>query len=492
MSSSTSHQKPIFWGIAYHSVHSVRYSLLSRLLLVYSRFLSVLYYTIRGLSPNQLKFVYNSNHLCYRKSRNRQTVLEKGFLDLIVWSYVLSTFVVLPAIILYTNWFVSQISDGFAKGMKDKLRKYSSNKNEREVFNNLQFEYQCCGAQSYEDWNLVEGFANDDERATAPKSLPFSCCKTNVLRFCFNTELSATAKLETLNTRGCAKYFHEFIANRIYIAIILWISILSVHFLSTPFFQYWRSSTQSAIKSGHPKSKGEGWLWLPFVGVYEDIVKDFKTKQRNRRRVKNTDEAKRLIAESSEDSPPESPIVSTANRYVRKIGDKFREKQTGPTMRTMTHQFVDIPEAPVSLVSGGVPTPPSLSPRYSLLAPELSNRMTRNCTLCRRYTFPTGTHVCLPDPKDLSVSMVAITDEDLTGAEDSDSSGEEYQKNYKTSPAVSKLNEKNTGSLKLPSKAEPKKVIDKKYTTTEEDTDNKLGALKRKYRERYFILKEIR
>ena len=416
-----------------------------------------------------------------RGTEHRKKVIEKGYFNVILYSYLFTTFIVLPALLIYTIWFLNQIASGFAEGMTEKLQKFGDSKVQRFVFNSLQFDYECCGAKGYKDW----------EKVYEDKSVPFSCCKRKILGFCQNKGLNEPKKLETINTDGCAKIFHTFILNRMYGALGLWLLILFVHSLSLLFFQFWKSSAEAAMKSGNPKKKSEGWIWLPFVGVYKELVKDFKTKYENFKK-----ESKPLLSSSPEGSPN-----SSMEKSVKRMREKIMTTKSSDSKVPFDQVLQSLPDLPSISILEYLPQMPPISPRYDMKAPEMYNQMTRHCHTCNRLTFPTGNHLCIPFSHNHSTAMMAITDDDLTDAEDSDSSSDNlnqrfHEKNYKNSPLAQKSSQLGGQSSKiqnvLSSKMDPtKRMSIKATTTTDEDTD-KLDALKRKYKERYYILKEIR
>ena len=384
----------------------------------------------------------------------------------------------MPAIIIYTKIFIDKTFDGFENGMKDKLKTFAKDRDERQVFNDLQFEHQCCGVNGFQDWTEVELFR--DRLTGKLKSLPFSCCKIDYMDEqssdvkCQNHNIN---KLVTINQKGCANKFQVFITSRLYSAIALWVVILLLNLSGLLFFQYWKSSTESAHKKGHPKLKSEGWIYLPTCGLYESTPPGYQkvktVKYDNEPGLKpktdNTDTENEITG---------SPMEKSVKRMKKLLKTQPDDQSSNPFARIA---------APPSHQPKPFPSQPPTSPRY-VLSSVISSI---DCPECHRKIIGDyERHVCVKSVIDNNNSTVlmAVLSDHCSDADQSSSDDEElgvynlknYQRYYNKDPKVGKFDSKNV----------ERGAKDNHQMTTITDDDN--VEVKRKYRERYFILKEIR
>ncbi|XP_022900284.1 uncharacterized protein [Onthophagus taurus] len=97
-----------------------------------------------------------------------------------------------------------------------KMVLYNEKNCAKSLVDNIQWALQCCGAQSYKDWNLVPwkkisdtrisrhfAFPHPRESPSLVNAVPFSCCARKVLDVCLHYNLLEYG-VKTISIEGCA------------------------------------------------------------------------------------------------------------------------------------------------------------------------------------------------------------------------------------------------------------------------------------------------
>ncbi|RWS17800.1 hypothetical protein B4U79_18930 [Dinothrombium tinctorium] len=98
--------------------------------------------------------------------------------EIILMLYV----IIIPILFVITLLHINQVEKGFEKGFRQSLQEYNNDRQQRAIIDELQIEYECCGARNYEDWFK----ANHSSSAVYSEAkVPFSCCLINYIAAVF-------------------------------------------------------------------------------------------------------------------------------------------------------------------------------------------------------------------------------------------------------------------------------------------------------------------
>ena len=182
------------------------------------------------------------------------------FLTLTKFFGVASAFIV-PVTIIMMKVFQTIIKKGFVKAIRAKINKYYFDGFEKKLFDELQYDYQCCGTKSHDDWaKLINSSFEEDLKRLNIKDYPFSCCKIEHLKPCQN-QFKSNPDIDSLNHLGCADVFSQWITSILQIGIYTTLILLVIYIIIYVMLQYWRISKNNAILDNDEKKNAFGWIW---------------------------------------------------------------------------------------------------------------------------------------------------------------------------------------------------------------------------------------
>lgn len=185
---------------------------------------------------------------------------RNSFLTLTKFFGVASTFIV-PITIIMMKVFQIIIKKGFVKAIREKMNKYYFDGFEKKLFDELQYDYQCCGTKSHDDWaKLMNSSFKEDLKRLNIKDYPFSCCKIEHLKPCQN-QFTSNPDIDSLNHLGCADVFSQWITSFLQIGIYTTFILLVIYIIIYAMLQYWRISKDNAILDNDEKKNSFGWIW---------------------------------------------------------------------------------------------------------------------------------------------------------------------------------------------------------------------------------------
>jgi hypothetical protein len=364
------------------------------------------------------------------------------------------------------------------------MEEYGKDVDQKVIIDELQIYYSCCGANNYEDWFLIKwvpnGYSKDH---LTNNSTPFSCCRKDYLGPCRNEDVSKTS-IKSLNNKGCAEIFSQSLGQTLSIATSLWILVLIIQALTLILFQYWRISIENALLLGHPKLESYAWLWgqkSPALAEDDD-----------------PEVAKRLLS-------PESSVDN--RRHSNKSEKYFEENEFEANLETETELYDDTikstknskeaisssvkPPQPPSLPKiERLPAPPTPSPRSESFYKRKLTVEKKICKNCGQTFDDSEKHIC--ETHNHSLALISSTN---------DYHNSNMNKKLKGKANIKSKNQRNSSDVgsNVIRESNKKQVIDGTDKEDESDSNSTNGKKeetiekpKRKYDERYFILKEIR
>ena len=362
-------------------------------------------------------------------------------LDYIILSYITTVFISLPALMIYTKFYMNHISEGFIEGMTQTMNSYSTRINDKRVMDELQLSYQCCGAKGYRDWFHVVWVKEEklSDKIDWMSSVPFSCCQSDILDICRNIDIKDKFE-STLNTEGCAEKFSGFVTRSLCTAQWLWALVLVIHLISLILFSYWKTSIRRALLKGNPEEDGTGWISIPY-------------------KVSDREEEDRIpLIERLKRSPKKDEDYYD---YELITGEESPKRMDSKLSQTFSNVLDDIPDISIPQHLEPFPPLPSRAPRFAFFKCDNCNEV------MSEEEFHSHTH---------SMVLMASTQDK-----------NKKQQKSKISRQKSSIDKRFESIVKIDDKLDSKKV--NTTNTTEEES---FDYPKRKYRERYFILKEIR
>ena len=185
---------------------------------------------------------------------------------------------------------LTTIDDDSKSGVGQKLVDYSTRRSQKETIDRFQLDFQCCGVETYTEWHSVNWTSDVRHK----QSVPFSCCRTDVLKPCQNYDVNAEGAIESINPLGCTKRFTYHIRLFFICLLMLWLVSLFINLLIIPLHRFIQSSVENSIdKKILPRS--HCWAWLYGGHTYIDRF-DTKIKWNDVERL--NDQLKEEVAEA--------------------------------------------------------------------------------------------------------------------------------------------------------------------------------------------------
>lgn len=171
------------------------------------------------------------------------TIKEKCCVLIIV---VLTIIILLFAEIgtLITNLArTDDIAEDIKKTLFDVMLQYPTNDSNRRIrFDTIQYDFNCCGTNSFHDWVVVLGSQTNF-------SVPLSCCKD--VEVCQNFDVPLDESLSNLPiyTKGCSQALTEFIyASRVsVVAACIVTTLIEIPCVITLSYFVWREKISKVI-----------------------------------------------------------------------------------------------------------------------------------------------------------------------------------------------------------------------------------------------------
>jgi len=251
-----------------------------------------------------------------------------------------------------------------------------------------------------------------------------------------------------------------------------------------------RTSIQNALLRGHPKLTAYGCLWEQNGSTRLSKVEERDREARKRLLSPESDSRSNSDFEDNYNEP-----IQSNNRFILKR-DQYENKRTDiyPKERKITSTLDNVPKPPSLPLLKRLPAPPPPSPRsktYQKL--NLSNDFDKDSESWDQIVDHKEDDECKND--DHSLALMSTVSDDNNTKRDKKSkvnalnNKKDLIKDMSRRTERTKRGEKAKNSNKLDSDNE--EAFDEHYEndTNENETIEKP---KRKYHERYFILKEIR
>jgi hypothetical protein len=380
--------------------------------------------------------------------------------------------IIMLFVILYSYYYITSITADITKGLLSNMEEYGKDVDQKVIIDELQIYYSCCGANNYEDWFLIKWVPNGYSKDHPTNNItPFSCCRKDYLGPCRNEDVSKTG-IKSLNNKGCAEIFSQSLAQTLSIATSLWILVLIIEALTLILFQYWRISIENALLLGHPKLESYAWLW-------------------GKKSLAIAEDAKRLLSPESVDKRSD---YNKSEKY-------FEENKFEPNLETETELYDDTnklttiassvnPPQPPSLPKiERLPAPPQLSPRSKSFYKRKLSVEKKKCKNCGQTFDDSEKHSC--ETHNHSLALISSTN---------DYHNSNTNKKIKGKANIKSKNQRNSSDvgnnvIRKSNKNEDSDGTDKEDESDNNSTNGKSETIekpKRKYHERYFILKEIR
>lgn len=151
------------------------------------------------------------------------------------------------------------------------IRHYLKESLWKEAIDKLQFNYQCCGVNSFTDWHQISWmniyhFKNMSRAITKYKKygnnifmpvLPWSCCKKSVIDQCLHDpvqqlfsekEFENPELLKTINTLGCIEVLRNPLENGFLLFIIVSYILFGLQLVLSILIKLIYTSSRSAAK----------------------------------------------------------------------------------------------------------------------------------------------------------------------------------------------------------------------------------------------------
>ncbi len=390
--------------------------------------------------------------------------------------------IIILFIILYSYYNIKNITADIIKGLLSNIEEYGKDVDQKVIIDELQIYYSCCGANNYEDWFLIKwvpnGYSKDHPKNN---STPFSCCRKDYLGPCRNEDISKTS-IKSLNNKGCAETFSQSLGQTLSIATSLWILVLIIEALTLILFQYWRISIENALLLGHPKLESYAWLWghksLP---IAEDDDPEVTKRLLSPKSVNN-----RSDSNKSEKYFEENEFEANLETETELNDDTI--KSTTTSKQTTTSSSVKPPQPPSLPKIERLPAPPLPSPRSKSFYKRKLSVEKKKCKNCGQTFDDSEKHSC--ETHNHSLVLISSTNDDHNSKMD---------KKLKEKANIKSKNQRNSsdvGNVILKSnKKQDSDGTDKEDESDSVSSNGKSEIIeepKRKYHERYFILKEIR
>lgn len=200
--------------------------------------------------------------------------------------HCLTVVLLLPSPYIFL-WYEVQVEASAKEGIFLELNHYPYSASGRNHLHRLQYQLQCCGATSLEDWYHVPPvqaqyafFLRAGSVGTLPliEEVPFSCCRRYMLRHCTSKNLRQSVahlmwhERPTVNTLGCAPRLRKAAAahQRGGWMLVLW-GLVQLPAVCLPLRLFTTSMHAAAWqayrrRSGDITKAAAGWLVsLPFL-----------------------------------------------------------------------------------------------------------------------------------------------------------------------------------------------------------------------------------
>lgn len=147
-----------------------------------------------------------------------------------------------------------QLEKDLESGISLAMKNYKSRKFYQIAINELQFNYECCGATTYTNWFTIKS-------ASSGKDVPFSCCKMEHSNPCQNEDIEESDENESIYIKGCVTPFAKSLKTTIYLVAFLCGLLLVVELITFVVFKYWSTSVENALELGDSTQTVSSWLF---------------------------------------------------------------------------------------------------------------------------------------------------------------------------------------------------------------------------------------
>lgn len=254
---------------------------------------------------------------------------------------------------------LKKISKHIIKSMKHSLhygiQNYLCDASWKKTIDKLQYELECCGIDSYEDWYEIEWLNKYQYDKTSDvisklksrsdknylQILPWSCCKINFPMQCLHDPIQQkesshiwidepTLILSSINSNGCLKKLRLPIEKAVITFIVTTVLIILVQITIFLIARIMYTSSRNALLMGSPHGTAPGWIFGRGDCGYTGGKSIAEIMAEGNTTATVTTESSAPESETKEGSSIKSKFKKPYETFKRKINERKKKKEENP------------------------------------------------------------------------------------------------------------------------------------------------------------------